>query len=222
VPYLSQDAIVGITYSSAINPITSGVVNAGDLTITFILTNVNNQIAPGLIATITAGPGPTTLPGKVVGVDAIDPKQITVQLDFPASAVSLVGGNLKVETQGSNQLLGKLYANTIEGTEIKQFYTDAAFTQKWIPPVAVNRYYVFQTSKDYNPNNITFPSPPGGLKYTKFPYYCAEFNSNGKVIEQTGTTPDMKTAWIGQNNANDNTLPIANYSYNIYYTDQPT
>jgi hypothetical protein len=222
VPYLSQDAIVGITYSSAINPITSGVVNAGDLTITFILTNVNNQIAPGLIATITAGPGPTTLPGKVVGVDAIDPKQITVQLDFPASAVSLVGGNLKVETQGSNQLLGKLYANTIEGTEIKQFYTDAAFTQKWIPPVAVNRYYVFQTSKDYNPNNITFPSPPGGLKYTKFPYYCAEFNSNGKVIEQIDPYFDVQTAWVGQNNANDNTLPIANYSYNIYYTDQPT
>jgi hypothetical protein len=220
VPYLAQDAIVGITYSSAINQITSGDVNTGDSTVDFVLTNANNQIAPGLIAILSPAGGFPTVPGKVVGVTP-DQKGITIQLEFPpysGASFSLIGGNLNVATQGSNSTLGKLYANTIEGTEIKQFYTDAAFTQKWVPPVAANRYYVFQTSKDYNPNNITFPP----LKYTKFPYYCAEFNSNGKVIEQTGTTPDMKTAWVGQNANNTAVIPIANYSYNIYYTDQPT
>ena len=213
VPYLTQNAIVGITYSSATNPITSGNVNPGDSTVTFILTNINNQIAPGLTATLTAGA--TSIPGKVVGVDIINPKQITIQLDFPpylGPLVSLIGGNLAVATQGFNGALGKLYANTIEGTEIKQFYTDAAFTQKWVPPVA-NRFYVFQTSKNYNPEGATFPP----LKYSEYPYYCARFDGNGKVIEQLGETPDMQTAWVGQNAPNTAVIPIDNYSYNVFY-----
>ena len=161
--------------------------------------------------------GFSAVSGKVVGVTP-DQKGITIQLDFsPYSgpSFSLIGGNLEVKTQLFNQNLGALYANTIEGTEVKQFYTDTAFTQKWIPPVA-DRFYVFQTIKNYNPQGITFP-PSGPLKYSEYPYYCAKFNSTGKMVEQLSPSFDVQTAWVGQNMFNTNVLPIANYSYNVLY-----
>ena len=216
IPYLTQDAIVGITYNSPTNLIASGDVNIGDVTVDFILTNANNQIAPGLTAILSVV-GFSAVSGKVVGVTP-DQKGITIQLDFsPYSgpSFSLIGGNLEVKTQLFNQNLGALYANTIEGTEVKQFYTDTAFTQKWIPPVA-DRFYVFQTIKNYNPQGITFP-PSGPLKYSEYPYYCAKFNSTGKMVEQLSPSFDVQTAWVGQNMFNTNVLPIANYSYNVLY-----
>ena len=217
VPYLTQNAIVGITYDSPTNLIASGDVNTGDSTVDFVLTNANNQIAPGLIAILSPAGGFPTVPGKVVGVTP-DQKGITIQLDFPpysGASFSLIGGNLRVKTQGFNQNIGALYANTIEGTEVKQFYTDSAFTQKWIPPVA-GRFYVFQTIKNYNPQGITFP-PSGPLKYSEYPYYCAKFNSTGKVIEQLSPNFDVQTAWVGQNAVNTAVIAVANYSYNILY-----
>ena len=214
VPYLTQNAIVGITYDSPINLIASGDVNTGDSTVDFILTNANNQIAPGLIAILSPAAGFPTVPGKVVGVTP-DQKGITIQLEFPpysGASFSLIGGNLDVATQGFNQTIGALYANTVEGTEIKQFYTDTAFTQKWIPPVA-DRFYVFQTSKNYNPDAATFPP----LKYSEYPYYCAKFNSTGRVMEQIDPYFDVQTAWVGQNAVNTAVIAIANYSYNVLY-----
>jgi hypothetical protein len=214
VPYLTQNAIVGITYDSPTNLIASGDVNTGDSTVDFVLTNANNQIAPGLIAILSPAGGFPTVPGKVVGVTP-DQKGITIQLEFPpysGASFSLIGGNLDVATQGFNQTIGALYANTVEGTEIKQFYTDAAFTQKWIPPVA-DRFYVFQTSKNYNPDAATFPP----LKYSEYPYYCAKFNSTGRVIEQINPNFDVQTAWVGQNAVNTAVIAIANYSYNVLY-----
>jgi len=110
---------------------------------------------------------------------------------------------------------GVLYANTEEGTEVKRFYTDSAFTQKWIPPVP-NKFYNFATSKNYNPGAVTF-GPSGSLRYTEYPYYSAFFNAEGEVIGQTIPTPNVQTAWIGQDNSNAYNIPDANYSYNLYY-----
>jgi hypothetical protein len=117
---------------------------------------------------------------------------------------------------------GVLYANTEEGTEVKRFYTDDEFTNKWTPPIA-NRFYVFQTSKSYNVNDTAFTSGPfiGQLKYTKFPYYCAQFNEEGEVIEQITGLFDSQTAWDGLNDVNSGLVGEDNYAYNILYYEEP-
>jgi len=209
VPYLDQDAIPGLNYTSTTNTIASGSLDAGNYTTTFTLSTVNNQVSPGLTATITKGL--TLVIGEVVGVNIANPAVITVQFVSPiASTVDLAGGNLRLDTVSPNSSLGVLYANTEEGTEVRRFYTDAGLTQKWVPPFA-DRFYIFQTSKNYDPDTTG--------KYSAYPYYCAKFNSDGEVIDQIAPAPNSQTAWIGQNEENTLPLPIANYSYNIYYEE---
>ena len=119
----------------------------------------------------------------------------------------MAGGNVRLETVPNNETVGVLYANVKEGTELKRFYTDPTFTQAWIPPFQ-ERFYVFQTTKDYDPQNIN--------RVTDFPYYCAEFDAFGEVKEQLSTTPNSQTAWDIGVPADPNS--IFNASYNISYT----
>ena len=217
IPYLTQDATIGLSFSSPTNAISSGTIGALDESVEIILTTANEQIVPGLVYTLTA-PSIATFNGYVTGINVDNnPNKIALQLLSPYSGTpgSLAGGNLNVETESNNLTTGALYANTVEGTEIKRFYKDAAFTQKWIPPVA-DRFYNFITSKNYNPGSITF-GPFGPLRYSEYPYYCAKFNADGEVIAQIVPDPNVQTAWIGQNDANTAPLPIDNYSYNVYY-----
>jgi len=210
VPYETQDATVGLEYNSPVNDITSGTISIGDLATEVILTSVNNQIAPGLFYTFDSA-SVSSFIGYIAGINVDgNPNKIALQLinPFAGTPGSLAGGNLNIETVVGNESLGALYANTIEGTEIKRFYTDTDFTEKWIPPVA-NRFYVFRTTKNYDPDETG--------KYTETPFYCAKFDADGEVIEQIIPTPNSQTAWVGQNEANSGPLPIANYSYNVYY-----
>ncbi|MFY8169768.1 MAG: hypothetical protein ACOVK2_01490 [Candidatus Fonsibacter sp.] len=220
VPYTTQDATRGIYYSSPTNAIALGDADDGDTLIVVTLSTINQQAVPGLTTYIT-GPGGSPLlgVGEVVYVNPVNPAEITIQLSYPwySGTMSLIGKNLQLFT-GGNSTTGRLYANTIEGTETKRFYTDAAFTQKWIPPVA-DRYYNFITTKDYNPGDITFGGGSSVLRYSKFPYYCALINEEGEVVEQTVPTPNVQTAWDGQNAPQTAPLGIANYSYNLYYEE---
>jgi hypothetical protein len=217
IPYTTQDATRGLLYNSPTNAIASGDVTMDDETVNLTLSSVNAQIVAGLLCNLSISGN--TFPGTVVYVNPANQAEITLQLIYgwPYPSSSLTGGNLSLNTETSNETTGRLYANTIEGTEIKRFYTDAAFTQKWIPPVA-NRYYNFITTKNYNPQGITFGSG-SVLVYSEFPYYCALINGEGEVVEQTVPTPNVQTAWIGQNEPQSGPLPIANYSYNLYYEE---
>lgn len=220
VPYDSQDATNGISYVSSTNAIATGDVNAGNLTVSLVLTTPNYQIAKGLKTTLSGSAGT----GTITNVNPANPAQITLQLDnLPSSSYSLIGANLQVTTVGANEGLGRLYVNTEEGTEIKRFYTDAAFTQKWIPPVG-GKFYNFITTKDYNPQDITFTIGPstGEYKYSKYPFYCARVNADGEVMPQTAPVPNVQTAWIGQNSSNTQSTGFVNYNYNMYYTSPIT
>ena len=220
VPYETQDATRGISYDSPTNAIALGNADNGDTLLEVTLNVANNQAAAGLTAYITEPGGSPILGfGTIVYVNPLNPAEITIQLSFPWSSgsISLIGKNLQLITQG-NSVTGRLYANTIEGTEIKRFYTDAAFTQKWIPPVA-DRYYNFITTKNYNPGGITFGGGSTVLRYSEYPYYCALINGDGEVIEQIVPTPNVQTAWEGQNTAQTAPIPIENYSYNLYYEE---
>jgi len=210
VPYETQDATLGLEYNSPVNGITSGTIGIGNSTTEVILTSTNNQIAPGLFYTFNSS-SVSSFTGYIAAINVDgNPNKIALQLISPFAGTpgSLIGGNLNIETESGNDSIGALYANTIEGTEIKRFYTDTNFTQKWIPPVA-NRFYVFRTTKNYDPYATG--------KYTATPFYCAKFDADGEIIEQIVPTPNSQTAWVGQNSANSGPLPIANYSYNVYY-----
>jgi len=211
VAYTTQDATRGFEYESLINEIASGSILVGSNIANFILTTTNNQIVPGLSAGISFDGG---LSGIVVGVNQTT-NQISVRLEdiyAGPSPANLAGENASFEMIVFSPTEGALYANTEEGTEVKRFYTDSAFTNKWIPPVA-NRFYIFQTTKNYDPSF-------SGV-YTEYPYYCAQFNNEGEVIKQTTGLFDSQTAWIGQNSENTSLIPIANYAYNIYYEGPP-
>jgi len=211
IPYTTPDATRGISYQSLTNPIASGAINDGDYIVNLILSTANPQATPGLNAEILIN-NSTVEFGKILYVDPINPARLTIQLNPESSptARSLSGGTLRLRAINTNPpTIGALYANTIEGTEIKRFYTDPDFTEKWIPPFA-NRYYVFQTVKNYAPNK---PS-----KFSDYPYYCALFNGNGEVVEQV-TGPNSQTAWKGGTGSNP---PISlNYGYNMYYEEPP-
>ena len=222
VPYLAQNAMPGTNFSSGINPISSGTIDPGDPSVEIILTSPNEQIVPGLFYTCT-GPSISTFFGYVVGTNVGgNPNKIALQLSFPYSGGTtgdLTGGNIAVSTVTQTvpiPTIGALYANTEEGTEIKRFYTDSGFTQKWIPPVP-DRWYNFQTSKNYNPGAVTFPLFGSPLRYTECPYYSAYFNAEGEVINQIAPQPNVQTAWIGQNDANTLNDTYKNYSYNVFY-----
>ena len=222
VPYTTLDATRGINYYSQFNTIASGDVVLGATLVEVTLSTVNNQAAEGLVAHIEEpGGSPLLAFGDVVYVNPSNPAEITIQLysGWPWPLItSLAGKNLSLAA-GSGA--GVLYANTEEGTEIKRFYTDSNLTTKWIPPVG-GRYYNFVTEKDYNPLDSVFGGLyPGVLKYSKFPYYCAFINGNGEVVEAVGTTPNVQTAWEGQNTANTAPEEIANYSYNVLYVEPP-
>jgi len=220
VAYTTQDATRGLEYYSPINQIASGSILVGSNIANFILTTTNNQIVPGLICGLSFGAG--YLFGIVVGVNQTT-NVISVQLNDSyggPSAANLAGENASFEMiYLPIPTKGVLYANTEEGTEVKRFYTDAAFTNKWIPPIP-DRFYIFQTTKDYNPGNVIF-GVSGPLKYTKFPYYCAQFNEEGEVIEQTTGLFDSQTAWDGMDEVNTGLIGIENYAYNILYYEEP-
>jgi hypothetical protein len=220
VPYETQDATKGLSYFSANNQIALGQINAGNQVVNITLVNVNNQIAKGLRSLASSGG-----PGRVVDVNPNDPAQITLQLDFiPSSTVNLAGGNLQVNTGGDPTILGKLYVNTEEGTEVRRFYTDPGLIYPWTPPVA-GKFYNFITVKNYNPQNLVFPPISGAIQgeplYTNFPIYCARINANGEVIEQINSIPNVQTAWEGANAVSNARIENTNYSYNVLYTETP-
>lgn len=211
IPWQTMDASVGIDYTSNTNVIDTGVINPGDISFNIILDVVNNQITPGLLVEIynssggiISGANSTVLAMNVDG----NPNKITLQLNsvWGGATTTLAGGHADFTTDSPNETLGKLYSNTEEGTEVRRFYTDSGLTQKWIPPVE-NRYYVFRTNKNYDPDNTG--------DYTDYPFFCAQVNSDGEVISQVAPVPNSQTAWDGP------LAPIANYNWNIYYKDTP-
>jgi hypothetical protein len=218
IPYDTQDAKRGISYNSNTNPVASGTIATGDLSVELILSTFNAQVVPGLYYEAKLGAA-IIFTGRVAGINVdSNPNKIALQLDSPFSGTpgSLAGYNIRFFTAGLNLTTGVLYANTEEGTEIKGLYIDSGFTQKWIPPVA-DKFYNFVTSKNYNPFGINF----GGmtpLRYSEYPFYCAKFSAEGEVIGQIAPIPNTQTAWVGQNNANSTNIPIDNYSYNIFCT----
>lgn len=80
---------------------------------------------------------------------------------------------------------GVLWADTNDGTEVKQFYTDNALTDPWLPPIA-DKYYTFRNAnRNYSVGDAGLTSSMPGI--TNKPNFCAQFTATGAVIPQTAT-----------------------------------
>lgn len=214
IPWQTLDATRGLDYSSLNNFISDGTLNPSDSSIIVELTTVNNQLTPGLTANLYDTSGGLFLALNTIAAINVtgDPKKILVQL-FTAytgsTPVDLSGYKFKFETSNVPETLGEVYSATKEGTEIKRLYKDNLLTQKWIPPVA-NNYYVFRVNPSTNDYD---PSDNGD--YTKYPFFCAKINASGEVVNETGTIPNVQTAWQGPTDSS-----LVNRSFNILY-DEP-
>ena len=179
VPYDTQDASRGMSYSSAALPnFITAVSGSGPYIVT--LQNANNQLAFGLNFITSNG-----ATGEVQQINYLgDPLKVLLDLSFG----TLVDGNTIIFTSGGNEEAGVLYSDSSEGTGVRQFYKDSDLTEIWEPPVA-NRFYNFWagTAKDYNDNDTV----------TNNPIFCAKFDANGKVVDQTYPAYNVQTAANG-------------------------
>jgi hypothetical protein len=117
---------------------------------------------------------------KIVGVD-YDNYEITI---FPATLAAIPAGyDFKLQ-QDPDDIDPIVYADTPEGTEVRQFYIDSNFTEKWEPPIA-NKFYTFKRKDGgYNIGDSGVSSEM--RKITNSPLFKATFNSTGKVVGSTG------------------------------------
>ena len=84
----------------------------------------------------------------------------------------------------------EVYADTNQGTEVRQFYTDSNMEIKWEPPIP-NKYYTFRNrDRDYQIGTSETDTMPD---VTNKPNFCAKFDATGKVVLQnaiySGTEP---------------------------------
>ncbi len=190
VPYDTQDALRGMTYSSASMPNTiTAIEGTGPYPVgnSYIVTlqNVNNQLAPGL-RFVASGSG-TSSGGEVQEINYNgDPLKIV--LDLNTGDPLVVSNSISFFTD--NVLHGILYSDSSEGTGVRQFYKDINLTEIWEPPVA-NRFYNFWAGPDkhYNIDDSD--------DVTDNPYFCAKFNAAGKVVNQIYPYYNVQTAAIG-------------------------
>ena len=210
VPWSDQDATRGLNYYSPTNLVTSGDIIAPGQTFDFTLSVANPQLTPGLAAAIYNSTPAIVASGNIAQINVGgNPLIVKIQLNsaWGGANQDIAGGNIQF-TAGAGAGVGMLYSNTMEGTELKRLYTDAALTTKWIPPVA-NRFYILQMDSpegtDYNPSN--------NAAYTNYPYFCAQINANGLVMSNP-IGFDVQTAWTNAIGG-----PLNNYGYNIFYNE---
>ena len=172
VPYDTQDALTGFTFS--LNGTISGSTISSD---TFVLQGVSNpQLISGLIVSGTGIP-PGTKVLLVVGTT------ITI-----SSVVSLTN-NQVVQFKEIPLSLGEVWADTNNGTHVKQFYLTSDLSDAWIPPVA-DKFYIFQNAtRDYS-TGVTYSLMPAP---TDKPFFSAQFNSVGNVLPQTAPAYNVQT-----------------------------
>ena len=191
VPYDTQNATLGISYTSPVNTITA-VSGTNPYIVT--LQNANDQLAFGL-RFVTSGGGSGEVQQINYGGDPLK-----VLLDLNIGVIPIVSDTITFSTE--NVLHGILYSDSSEGTGVKQFYKDSLLTEIWSPPVA-NRFYNFWagTAKDYSDND------PG---VTNNPYFCAKIDANGKVVNQIYPSYNVQTAALNSSNA------VVNMGRNVY------
>jgi len=172
VPYATRDTAQGVTYSSPVNTIVS---SSGTGTVVLTLQDINDNLTPGLAFTTSNG-----ATGQIQLINYLgDPLKIVVDV----ISGTIVNTNT-ITFNTYNTLDGELYADTKEGTAVKQFYTDSLLTNVWNPPVA-NRFYNFWRGSaiDYNDNDTV----------TDFPLFSAKIDANGKVVDQAYPVYNVET-----------------------------
>lgn len=101
---------------------------------------------------------------------------------------------------------GTVWAATNNPLHVTQFYSDSALSTIWEPPVADKFYLFYNTNRNFDESIVSVPGTPNP---TNKPLCCAQFDANGKVIQQTSPNNTIQTAW------SPGVGPVANYGRNL-------
>ena len=199
-------AIIGRTFS---------VSNAWFTQTGAIITDIINS---GL--TLVLSTNPTIISGGI-------PAGGKIAFGFPPAAdIDLAGFN---SFDSSNR--GVVYAATYNPDgiyshldyqpnpiNIKQFFTDPQLATPWNPPVAGKAYnFICDVPTCTLTGNSNTFSPYDGFKnYTRYPYFSAFFDANGKIIPQAVPANTVITSWGRFTPANNNTTPVTPRRYDLY------
>jgi hypothetical protein len=119
---------------------------------------------------------------KVTGceVSFVDYDNYTITISPGAASLLNEDETFKLVPSAGNSDL--VYADTKQGTEVRQLYMDSAMEIKWNPPIP-NKFYTFRNkNRDYQIGTSGTDTMPD---VTNKPNFCAKFNDTGKVILQT-------------------------------------
>jgi hypothetical protein len=162
-------------------------------------------------------PSPYFAPNtKIVDVDYAN-SEITVD---PATLAPIPANYDFVLARDPDDTEAVVYADTNEGSEVRQFYEDSLLTTPWNPPIP-DKFYTFKNkNKDYNIGFAGFGSSMPAV--TSFPFFCAKLDGNGKVLREPGWWQSSETytfippvdpppaqeqsVWFYQNNNNPNPI----------------
>jgi len=108
-----------------------------------------------------------------------DVDQTTRVIIVSNNVVLSASQDFDIEPNSADLTSVSVYAPTDYGTEVKYFYTDAAMTQKWLPPVA-NVFYTFRNKyRQYQVGSASDSDHQPDV--TNQPNFCARFNEDGLV-----------------------------------------
>jgi len=180
-PFSTQDANnAGATISK--NVLTEVIASN-----TIELININNTIVPGMQVNDPVGPI-----GFVTEINVDDnPNKIKIN-----NTVSIPAGTILNFSYTFNDSVGAVYAPTTLATDVRQFYTDAAFLNPWNPPIP-GMFYRFQqhalsTNYNYQTGSVKDALQP---QVTNHPFFSARFNASGQVEGAVGSTYSVQTGW---------------------------
>jgi hypothetical protein len=205
VPYDTQDATVGFSFSTTtklFSPTPAGPAIASNQ---IQVESIPAQLVPGLYVGLTSPVYFTT----ITQITDIDYATNTITLSNQALLDIPTGTTIPFNTLTAR--LGSVWAATNNGLHVDQFYIDSDLTIVWNPPIA-DKFYVYQNKNlDYTTGvPISGMEPP-----TNKPYFCAKFNEHGGVMPLLSPDSTVKTAW------KFNLYPnLENYGRNIFqYTN---
>jgi hypothetical protein len=203
VPRSIQDASPKLVFNSLNNVIDSGVADGSGAAFECILEIENVNLSPGLVYTLLSPLNVPISTGFIAAINVDDnAKKIALQPNGIYTPVpNLEDYKLTFETQPVNESLGELFANTEDGINIKQFFTDSILSTPWIPPVA-DKYYIMRSDKSYSNNNAVVSEDA---------YFIFRVDENGTVIEAVNSNT-VQTNYEVDGDAN-------NYYRNLEYDE---
>lgn len=136
-----------------------------------------NNFAPRIICSGMVLDGNAKVNG--CEISSVNYSNYTITISPGASSLLDEGETFNLVPSPGNSTV--VYADTDQGTAVRQLFTDSNMEIAWEPPIP-NKFYTFRNvNRDYQIGTSNTDTMPD---VTNKPNFCAKFDSNGKVILQ--------------------------------------